>query len=321
MNPNAALTRNLKQKSNVRRIVQNKWKMRMHRVFYKTGARGINARLFDAALLSLIVLGAMVVMFQSMRDVREEYGLYLLSTEILLTIIFALEFVSRFATAYEQRRFLFSVYNILDLLAIVAAYPFWMITGSNYFLLLRIGRTLHIFKVLDLNQYTLGARELTDALKESGAKIVVFTVSVLAVVVVVGFMMFLVESDTNPGFSSIPRSIYWAIVTLTTVGYGDISPQTSIGRFLAAIVMILGYGVIAVPTGIVSSEISASMSHHEQERRREEEERNRPRPRNCTNCGAEIPSAEARFCHACGTLIATPAQEQAAPPSTNPVSR
>jgi voltage-gated potassium channel len=262
-------------------------------------------------------------MMQSVSEIDQQYGTYLLAIEMGVTTLFAIEYVLRVATSHRPMRYILSFYGIIDLLAFVPAIFSWTFAGSNFFLLLRVTRIISIFKVLDMNQYTGEAQILSQALRASRHKITVFVIFVATNVVLLGFIMFLVEGRENPGFSSIPKSIYWAIVTLTTVGYGDIAPQSALGRGIAAVVMVLGYGVLAVPTGIVSAEIATQVTHKSDEDEFEDEEREVKEElesekqkskeytdiahiegksiiEECSHCGAEKHTALASFCYKCG---------------------
>jgi len=306
-----------------RRFAKSKWRMRLDRLFFKSNT--IEGKVFDTALLALIVLSLVVVMMQSVSEIDQQYGTYLLAIEMAVTALFAIEYVLRVATSHRPMRYILSFYGIIDLLAFVPAIFSWMFAGSNFFLLLRVTRIISIFKVLDMNQYTGEAQILTQALRASRHKITVFVIFVATNVVLFGFIMFLVEGRDNPGFSSIPKSIYWAIVTLTTVGYGDIAPQSALGRAIAAVVMVLGYGVLAVPTGIVSAEIATQVTHksdedefeEEEKELREELEKEKHKTKDtitqqeskksiiekCSHCGAERHTELASFCYKCGNEL------------------
>ena len=300
-----------------RRFVQSKWRMRLDRLFFKSNT--IEGKVFDTALLALIVLGLAIVMMQSVSEIDQQYGTYLLAIEMAVTMLFAIEYVLRVATSHRPMRYILSFYGIIDLLAFLPAIFSWTFAGSNFFLLLRVTRIISIFKVLDMNQYSGEAQILTQALRASRHKITVFVIFVATNVVLLGFIMFLVEGPVNPGFSSIPKSIYWAIVTLTTVGYGDIAPQSPWGRAIAAVVMVLGYGVLAVPTGIVSAEIATQVTHKSDEDEFKEEEKELKKKleeekeknhvfqneiksmvKACLHCGADKQTELANFCYKCG---------------------
>lgn len=257
--------------------------------------------MFDTAILSLIALSAITVMLHSVYEIEQLYGNYLLAIEIVVTFIFALEYLARLLSHRYPVQFIFSLQGIIDLLAIIPSFFAWVTLGSNFFLLARVFRILTIFRVFDLTHYTGQATELVEALKGSRIKIIVFIVGVATVVVIIGFLMYLLEGQQNTGFSSIPKSIYWAVVTLTTVGYGDIVPVTVTGRALATIVMLLGYGVIAVPTGIVSAEMERTHQRHHGAAAQKKQESDEDLM--CLVCGATGHQSDASFCRKCGTRM------------------
>jgi voltage-gated potassium channel len=243
---------------------------------------------FDILLIISILASVVAVMLDSVSSMNVRYGHLLTGAEWFFTIIFSLEYVLRLICVARPRRYATSFFGLVDLLAIIPTYISLIIPGTKYLLVVRILRILRIFRVLKLVQYMGEAVLLTKALRASSRKITVFLFTVLTLVIILGSLMYLIEGAQN-GFTSIPRSIYWAIVTLTTVGYGDISPQTNIGQMLAAGIMILGYSIIAVPTGIVTVELSQVSS--------------RKIARSCRNCGAASHDSDAVFCKACGTKL------------------
>ena len=251
-------------------------------------------KVFDEVLIVSIVLSVIVVMLDSVASVREHHSALLTTLEWVFTVLFTLEYVLRLYAIKRPSQYAFSFYGIVDLLAVVPTYVSLVLPGGHYLLVIRVLRLLRIFRVLKLAQYLGEANMLLDALKASRRKIAVFVFAVLTIVVIFGSVMYVIEGGEN-GFTSIPRSIYWAIVTLTTVGYGDISPQTEIGQAVAAIIMILGYGIIAVPTGIVTAELTNSV--------------HRTHPsmtvstQACQSCGCEGHPPEAQFCYSCGDRL------------------
>lgn len=275
--------------ASARRIFRSQWRSQLHQLIFLDDS--LSGKMFDTAILSLIALSVVAVMLHSVHSIEQMYGTYLLAIEIFVTFIFVLEYAARLLSHRYPWQFVKSPQGVIDLVAILPSYFAWAAFGSNFFLLIRVFRILTIFRVFDLNQYTGQATELVEALKASRIKIIVFIVGVATVVVIIGFLMYLVEGDQNTGFSSIPKSIYWAVVTLTTVGYGDIAPVTVLGRALATIVMLLGYGVIAVPTGIVSAEMGRSYDHKPEEELM------------CLVCGATGHENDAQFCRKCGSKL------------------
>ena len=229
-------------------------------------------------------------MLESVRGFRLEYGLWLRRAEWAFTIVFSIEYALRLWCAPSARGYARSFFGVVDLIAILPTYLTLVIPGGQALLTVRALRLLRVFRVLKLAHYVSEASILTQALKASRHKITVFVASVLTLVVTFGSMMYLVEGAAN-GFTSIPRSVYWAIVTLTTVGYGDIAPQTSIGQALAAVIMIMGYAIIAVPTGIVTVEIS-------------EASRQARQARSCPGCETGGHDGDARYCKRCGEALA-----------------
>ena len=240
---------------------------------------------FDVVLILAILVSVGVVMLDSVASVTLRHGLALRRAEWLFTILFTIEYVLRLYTAPSAGRYARSFYGVVDLLAVLPTYLALVFPSGRYLISIRILRILRVFRVLKLAQFIGGERIILSALKASRHKIAVFLFTVLTVVVVVGSLLYVVEG-ADAGFTSIPRSVYWAVVTLTTVGYGDIAPQTPVGQVLASMVMILGYGIIAVPTGIVTVEIAAASRA--------------TRTASCPACGEPRHDADARFCKRCG---------------------
>lgn len=215
------------------------------------GADTLEGRRFDVWLLWAILASVLVIMLDSVPDVHSKYGQQLRYLEYFFTIIFTLEYVARLLVSYDKKKYAFSTWGLVDLISTLPTYLALFFHGPQFFTVFRTIRLLRIFRVLRLTSFMGEAQNMGKAIRKSSAKITVFFGVVLVVVVVMGTVMFLIE-PASAGFTSIPRSIYWAIVTLTTVGYGDIAPVTALGQFLSAALMILGYAVIAVPTGIIS---------------------------------------------------------------------
>jgi voltage-gated potassium channel len=229
------------------------WQQKLHTIVFEADTPA--GKLFDVIVITSIVLSVAVVMLESVSSIRAKYGDLLNTLEWVFTILFSIEYVLRLISVGRPVRYIFTFFGIVDLLAIIPTYLSLIVPGSHYFLSIRILRSLRIFRVFKLTEYVTEGHVITEALKASRRKISVFFFAVLTIIVIVGTLMYVIEGEKN-GFYDIPTSIYWAIVTLTTVGYGDLSPQTTIGRFLASVVMILGYSILAVPTGIVSVEFS-----------------------------------------------------------------
>ena len=260
------------------------WRHRLHEIIFEADTPA--GKLFDICLIICIVLSIIVVMLDSIAAVRQQQGQLLYSLEWLFTALFTIEYLLRLLAVGRPLLYATSFLGMVDLLAILPTYISVLIPGSQYFLVIRSLRVLRIFRILKLVQFLKAALALRLALRASSRKIAVFLFAVLTMVVIFGSMMYVIEGAEN-GFTSIPRSIYWTIVTLTTVGYGDISPQTPLGQALAAIVMILGYGIIAVPTGIVGVELAQAYQQQVSTQA-------------CPECSAEGHDADAKFCKYCG---------------------
>ena len=244
---------------------------------------------FDVALILAILASVSVVALETVAPIREQFGPALRAAEWFFTALFTAEYAVRLWCTDQPLRYARSFFGVVDLVSILPTYLSLFLGGAQALLTIRALRLLRIFRVLKLGQYTSEASHLRQALARSRQKITVFLAVVLTLVLVLGSLMYLVEGPEN-GFSSIPRSIYWAIVTLTTVGYGDITPHTVLGQVVAAVAMILGYGIIAVPTGIVTVELG-----------RGEAARQGP---DCRRCGLARHDADARHCKRCGESLA-----------------
>lgn len=260
---------------------------KIHEVIFEADTPAGKA--FDVALLVLIVLSVVAVMLESVASIRHQFGPWLRAFEWLVTILFTVEYLLRLSCVGKPWRYACSFYGVVDLLAILPTYLSLVIPGAQSLLVIRALRLLRVFRVLKLVQFVGEARELSAALRASARKIVVFLGAVLTIVVIVGSMMYLIEGERH-GFTSIPVSIYWAIVTMTTVGYGDIAPQTPVGKVLASAIMIMGYGIIAVPTGIVSVELAGVVSK-------------RVTTQACPDCGAGGHDHDATNCKYCGARL------------------
>lgn len=243
-------------------------------------------KLFDIILIVAIIASVAVVMLDSVLYMRLKYSDILFYAEWFFTILFTIEYALRMFSTPNRTRYAFSFFGIVDLLSLLPTYLSLFFGGVQYMTVVRILRVLRVFRVLKLAAYMQQAGFLASALSASRQKIFVFFLAVLLLVTVFGSVLYVVEGAEN-GFTSIPISIYWAIVTLTTVGYGDISPQTPIGRAIASMVMIVGYSIIAVPTGIFTSELAKNM-------------RPQLHPVTCPNCGKYGHATGAHFCDRCG---------------------
>ena len=260
---------------------------KLHEIIFEADTPAGKA--FDIALLVAIVVSIIAVCLESVASVRDQYGSELRALEWAITILFTIEYILRLSCVANPRRYARSFYGIIDLLSILPSYLSFFIAGSQSLLVIRALRLLRVFRVLKLAHFIGEAKMLRAALHASSRKIIVFLGVVLTLMVIVGSMMYLIEGPDN-GFTSIPLSIYWTVVTMTTVGYGDIAPQTILGKILASAVMIMGYGIIAVPTGIVTVELAGSV-------------KNSTRTDACSGCGADGHALDASHCKYCGVKL------------------
>lgn len=243
-------------------------------------------KLFDVCILVAIIASVLVVMLDSVLELRIAYGHYFAVAEWLFTILFTIEYALRLYSSPNRRAYAFSFFGVVDLLALLPTYLSLLFVGTHYLLVVRILRILRIFRVFRLKSYMQQAGFLAAAFKTSQHKITVFFLSLLLLVTIFGAVLYVVEGPKH-GFTSIPKSIYWAVVTLTTVGYGDISPKTPLGQAIASMVMITGYAIIAVPTGIFTAELTRTM-------------RPQLQPVSCPNCGKFGHATNAKYCDRCG---------------------
>ena len=263
------------------------WRFRLHEIVFE--AETSPGKLFDVLLLTAIVSSVAAVMLESVPSVRARHGAALLGVEWGFTILFTMEYLIRLASVRYPSRYALSFFGVVDLLAIVPTYLSLILPGGQALLVVRVLRMIRVFRVLKLAHYLAGGEEIAQALRASRPKIVVFLASVVSIAVVMGALLYLIEGEAN-GFTSIPRGVYWAIVTMTTVGYGDISPGTVPGQMVAAVLMIAGYAIIAVPTGIVAVAIAQRAG--------------RPvSTQACLACSAEGHDVDAEFCKYCGASL------------------
>lgn len=260
---------------------------RIHIIIEGTDTR--LGKLFDIVLLITILASVAVVMLDSVLYMRLQYGTLFRYAEWFFTILFTIEYVLRWFSAPNRFRYAFSFFGIVDLLSVLPSYLSLVFGGVQYLLVIRILRILRVFRVLKLNTYMQQAGFLASALKTSQQKITVFFLSLVLLVTIFGSVVYVVEGPEN-GFTSIPISIYWAVVTVTTTGYGDMSPKTPIGQAIASMVMITGYAIIAVPTGIFTAELARNM-------------RPQLNPIACPNCGKFGHAVGADFCDRCGHAL------------------
>jgi voltage-gated potassium channel len=271
------------------RAATTPWRARLHEIVFEADTP--EGLAFDVALIVVIALGVATVMLDSVQSIRVQYRDALRTVEWVLTGIFTIEYVLRLLAVKRPLRYALSFFGIVDLLALLPSYVSLFVPEGRYLTVVRVLRLLRIFRVLKLGNFLNEGAVLGDALRRSRHKITVFIATVVTLVILIGALMYVIEGEAN-GFTSIPVSMYWAIVTLTTVGYGDIAPQTGIGKTLAGIVMVLGYGIIAVPTGIVTAELTTTRRG----------EHIVPR-QGCPVCGAEGHAPDASFCRRCGAAL------------------
>lgn len=248
-------------------------------------------RMFDVILLWAIVFSIITVMLESVKEIKEHFDLIFTVLEWTFTAFFTIEYLLRIFITKKPKTYILSYYGIIDLLALLPTYITIFVSGGSYLVVIRAIRLLRIFRILKLTRYIQEAQVLADALKASSRKILVFIGAVFTLVLITGTLMYLIEGGQN-GFTSIPRSIYWAVVTVTTVGYGDIAPGTVLGQIFATILMLTGYAIIAVPTGIMTSEINKAAK---EEKRIEKIKTQKA----CDRC-ATFNLAEANYCSKCG---------------------
>lgn len=267
------------------------WKRKLHETLYE--ADTASGKIFNIALFIVIIASIVFVMLESIGSVDAEYHDFLNTAEWVITILFSLEYIARVITVKKPLKYIFSFFGIIDLLSTIPKYlSFFLIGGAHSLVALRALRLLRIFRILKLARYIGESTNLTRALKASRAKLSVFILFVFILCIILGTIMYLIESGQDSGFTSIPRSIYWAIVTLTTVGYGDIAPVSALGQLISSFIMLMGYAIIAVPTGIVSSEIINTNKHNV--------------PTNtqaCPYCMTNSHKDNAEFCYNCGNKL------------------
>jgi voltage-gated potassium channel len=263
------------------------WQRTLHTIIFE--AETPAGKLFDIVLLIFILLSVSAILLESVVPIKEKYGNLLTIVEWFFTIAFTLEYIVRLLSVSNPLRYAKSFLGLVDFISIIPTYLSLFIPGSQALIIIRIVRLLRVFRIFKLVHFLQEAGVLANALKASRNKVIVFVLGVFCIVVIMGTVMYLIEGPVN-GFTNIPTSMYWAVVTLTTVGYGDIAPQTSIGQFIASLIMILGYGIIAVPTGIVTTEIVQAS-------------RKPLLTEACPNCGQEGHDLDAKFCKFCGEKL------------------
>ncbi|MCB9031323.1 MAG: ion transporter [Chitinophagales bacterium] len=260
------------------------WRKKLYIIIFGTNTKA--GKLFDLALLWVIIASVLLVMMESVAGLESEHGKIFHDLEWIFTILFTIEYLLRIYSHPKPLTYVFSFWGLIDLLSILPAYLSLVLAGTHFLTVIRILRLARVFRILKLGRYFSESQTLGKALYASSYKITVFLVAVLLVVITLGSVMYVVEGGNN-GFSSIPQSIYWAIITITTVGYGDIVPVTALGKFFASLIMIIGYAIIAVPTGIITAEITKAQM-------------GKPA---CPHCGKELPDGAIAFCPWCGEPV------------------
>jgi voltage-gated potassium channel len=266
-------------------VTKSEWRSKVFKIIYHADTPA--GKWFDILLIIFIVLSVLTIILDSVIELHIAYGQIFFVLEWFFTIIFTLEYILRLISIKSPIRYVFSFFGIVDILSILPTYLSLFFVGAQQLLVIRILRILRVFRILKLVQYTHQAQILTNAIKNSRHKILVFFFFIATVLVIFGSLMYLIEGAEN-GFTSIPHGIYWAVVTLTTVGYGDIAPHTVLGRFVASFIMLTGYSIIAVPTGIFAAELN------------KESKRNRKLSRLCQTCNLRGHTKSAIYCRRCG---------------------
>jgi voltage-gated potassium channel len=262
------------------------WRTRVYEIIFE--ADTVGGKTFDLILLITIFISVVVVVVESVKPIRDEHGTLLLQAEWAFTILFTIEYILRLISVRKPWKYAVSLFGVIDLLAILPNYASLFFPSVHYLLAIRILRLLRVFRILKLTEYVSEAQVITTALRASARKIAVFLLAILVLVTIIGSVMYVIEGEKN-GFENIPMSIYWAIVTMTTVGYGDLSPQTPLGQVFASVVMIMGYAIIAVPTGIVTVELGRSGR--------------KISTQVCPECTSQDHDADAVFCKYCAASL------------------
>lgn len=265
------------------------FRRKLYRIIFE--ADTFMGKLFDVVLIASILLSVVLVIAESVHEFSEPYQLYFTAGEWFFTILFSIEYICRIYVVQKKSTYIFSFFGIIDLMAVLPTIISLLFPGMQYLMVIRILRLMRVFRVFKLTGYLAEAEVLRKALKASSRKIFVFLSTIAVLVVVIGSIMYVIEGPQH-GFRDIPTSIYWAVVTLTTVGYGDISPQTGLGMFFASVVMVMGYAIIAVPTGILTVELSSL-----------KKKKMKPTTQVCPTCLREGHDHDALFCKYCGGVI------------------
>lgn len=265
------------------------WKEKLFTVIFEADTRA--GKTFDIVLLILIILSIILVMIESIPSMLKEYDSFLYKAEWVITILFTIEYILRLLVVKKPWKYMTSFYGVIDLLSILPTYISFFIPQSQFLILIRALRLMRVFRIFKLTQFVRESMTIVLALKASSRRILVFLTFVVLLSIFLGALIYVVESPQNENFSSIPQSVYWSIVTITTVGYGDISPITPAGKLIASLIMLLGYAIIAVPTGIVTVELTKSARTEKAEAQA------------CPSCGHSGHDPDAKYCKYCGHAL------------------
>ena len=270
-------------------------KNKLHEIIFKTDTKA--GRRFDIWLLYFILISILIVVIESVQTIKDNYSLLFYTLECTVTIIFTLEYILRLYAAKDKKKYFLSYMGIIDLISFLPTYIGLLFPGGQYFLVVRGRRLLRVFRILKMANYIKEIGVLLQSIKNSWPKISIFMLFIIILVTILGSTMYVIEGPSN-GFTDIPNSIYWAIVTLATVGYGDITPVSPLGKIIASVVILIGYGIIAVPTGIITTEII-------KESRKQENKNKSKQPGNkqCISCQYYQPDLNGIFCSRCGTKL------------------
>lgn len=277
-------------KKQLDKVISSSRREWLHMVIFKTDTKV--GRLFDRILIVIILLSVVDVILESVVEFQTTYWWVFNILEWVFTVIFVIEYILRLYASKEPVKYATSFFGVVDFLAILPAFVSFIFGGAQNLIIIRALRLIRIFRIFKMRHFVKEGEVILSALRASRSKIYVFVSFVIIMALIIGTLLYIVEGETNPQLSNIPKGIYWAIVTLTTVGYGDVVPVTAFGQFLSTIVMILGYGVIAVPTGIVTAEISGRIFNHTSFM-----------VKNCPSCGEDQHHPNAKVCHQCGTSV------------------
>jgi voltage-gated potassium channel len=271
---------------NTQGIIPEAFRQKLHTVIHEADTPA--GKIFDITLLIVIFISIIAVMLESVASIKIVYGRELAIIEWVITALFTAEYIGRVIAVRQPLKYILSFYGIVDLLATLPKYIGLLFPGSGFLLAIRAIRLLRVFRILKLTHFVGAGNQLLGALKKSRTKIAVFIFSVVVLCIIMGTLMYMIEGPAS-GFTSIPISVYWTIVTLTTVGFGDITPITPLGQFLSTVIMIMGYGIIAIPTGLVTAQFMNDKAHLNTQ--------------SCPNCGANQHRDDARFCYNCGASM------------------